>query len=288
MSEPVPSLADVPASTSDASLPMSAGAMVRKAREAAGLHIGALAVLLRVPVKKLEALEADRFDLLPDVVFVRALAASVCRNLNIDPLPVLAKLPQTATTRLRTDESGINVTFRSGVGGSGSLFWDQFSRPVVLVGFALLIGALLWAFYVYSDRSGVTQATKPELAAAMPALAVSAAASGSVVATVTSAPETVMPPAENAAQVLVAGSGATTGTVVFKAHGASWVEVVDGAGVVQLRKMLSEGETDGVSGVMPLAVVVGRADVTEVQVHGKPFDLTPMTKDKVARFEVKQ
>ena len=38
---------------------LSGGAMLRQAREAAGLHIGALAVSLRVPVKKLEALEAD-------------------------------------------------------------------------------------------------------------------------------------------------------------------------------------------------------------------------------------
>ena len=138
------------------------------------------------------------------------------------------------------------------------------------------------------QRSIVGSPATIHSASAMPAPAVSAAAPGSAGAAVMAPTDNVMPPPDSAAQPLVAGSGATTGTVVFKAHGASWVEVVDGAGVVQLRKMLADGETDGVSGVMPLAVVVGRADVTEVQVHGKPFDLTPMTKDKVARFEVKQ
>ena len=44
-----------------------AGALLRQAREASGLHIAALAVLLKVPVKKLEALESDRLDLLPDI-----------------------------------------------------------------------------------------------------------------------------------------------------------------------------------------------------------------------------
>ena len=50
-------------------LAMSAGSLLRQAREAAGLSIATLAVLLKVPVKKLEALEADHFDLLPDAVF---------------------------------------------------------------------------------------------------------------------------------------------------------------------------------------------------------------------------
>ncbi|WP_457306933.1 helix-turn-helix domain-containing protein, partial [Polaromonas sp. P5_E6] len=38
----------------------TAGTLLREAREAAGIHIAALAVSLKVPVKKLEALELDR------------------------------------------------------------------------------------------------------------------------------------------------------------------------------------------------------------------------------------
>jgi len=69
--------------------------------------------------------------------------------------------------------------------------------------------------------------------------------------------------------------------------GPSWVEVVDARGTVQVRKTLSAGEVVGASGVLPLSVVVGRADAMEVQVHGKPFDLPRVSKDNVARFEVK-
>ena len=65
-----------------------------RAREAAGLHIGALAVSLKVPVKKLEALESDDLEQLPDAVFARALAATVCRTLKVDPEPILRLLPQ--------------------------------------------------------------------------------------------------------------------------------------------------------------------------------------------------
>ena len=58
-------------------------------------------------------------------------------------------------------------------------------------------------------------------------------------------------------------------------------------GVVVVRKIITPGETVGASGTLPLAVVIGRADATEVQVRGKPFDLAPVARDNVARFEVK-
>jgi cytoskeleton protein RodZ len=34
-------------------------------------------------------------------------------------------------------------------------------------------------------------------------------------------------------------------------------------------------------------VVIGRADVTDVEVRGKPFGLEKISKENVARFEVK-
>lgn len=74
----------------------TAGAWLRNARQQRGLHIAALAVMLKVPQAKLEALEADRYDELPDATFARALATAVCRALKIDAGPVLALLPRAA------------------------------------------------------------------------------------------------------------------------------------------------------------------------------------------------
>ena len=295
----------------------SAGALLRAAREAAGLHIAALAVSLKVPVKKLEALETDRFDLLPDIVFVRALASSVCRTLKIDPEPILARLPHTTATHLKTDASGINVPFRASRDGSGLPFWDQLTKPFVLAVLALLLGVLVLVFFPFTQRIEVTDAPRSEVSAvsnsrptptptpqatenpvpvpvevAVPVQSPNLAASGSVAApamnpvSVASA-ASMQSPAATALPVTVPGSGATTGLVVFKARGPSWVEVVDASGVVQLRKTMANGDVIGASGVMPLSVVVGRADTTEVQVRGKPFDLTRVAKDNVARFEVK-
>ena len=87
----------------------SPGEMLRAARQAAGVHIEALAVSLKVPISKLEALEADDFDALPDAVFVRALASSICRSLKLDPVPVLALMPQSGAPKLSVDPQVLRV-----------------------------------------------------------------------------------------------------------------------------------------------------------------------------------
>jgi len=59
----------------------TAGQMMRAARERRGMHIAVLAAAIKVPQRKLEALEADRYEELPDITFARALAQAVCRAL---------------------------------------------------------------------------------------------------------------------------------------------------------------------------------------------------------------
>jgi len=79
----------------------------------------------------------------------------------------------------------------------------------------------------------------------------------------------------------------STGVVVFRTEGPSWVEVTDGRGNTQLSRLIEPGEVIGASGPLPLSVTIGRADVTQVEVRGKPFPLDDVTRQGVARFEVK-
>jgi cytoskeleton protein RodZ len=112
----------------------SAGRLLREARERQGLHIAALAAAIKVTPHKLEMLEADRFDALPDATFTRALAQTVCRALKIDPAGVLVLLPPaSAGHRLEQVGGGLNAPFRErpGVAGQrdaqgprlGAVFW---------------------------------------------------------------------------------------------------------------------------------------------------------------------
>lgn len=79
---------------------MTAGALLRQYREVHGFKVDVLAQALRVSPAKLEALETDRLDLLPDAMFARALTLAVCRQLKVDASPVLALLPGQDVSRL--------------------------------------------------------------------------------------------------------------------------------------------------------------------------------------------
>ena len=280
-----PASADVP----------SAGTLLRLAREEAGVHVATLAAALKVPVRKLEALEADRFDLLPDAVFVRALAASVCRNLKLDPAPVLQRLPATGGPRLAPSDGGINAPFRSPRDGAAPGWRDQLTRPVFLAVAALLLAALVVLLLPSRHDDGASQAVVPPQPASEPAPApvplVDAprpAAPEPVMANAAPAAVVAAPAAASAsAPMPVAAAAAASGIVVFRARAQAWVQVTDARGGVALRKLLAPGESAGVSGPLPLAVTVGSASATEVHVRGKPLDLAPLARDNVARFEVK-
>lgn len=287
----------------------SGGSLLRQAREASGLSVSALASLLKVSTAKLDALESNRWDLLPDIVFARALASSICRALQIEVAPVLARFPSLVAPNMKTDESGINTPFRVPGDGLGLAWLSQLRKPgtiaalvfiVAAVALFMLPGDLLKSRFenevpVIGDTGtasieAVSTVVVPNVSN-QPSLHPQADVQLSVASNLN--PENSLPSVvskETAASPLpltVNGSGAVAGTVLLKATGASWVEVVDGRGGVQVRKIMAEGEVLGASGEGPLSVVIGRADVVAVEVKGKSLDLANLTKNNIARFEVK-
>lgn len=292
--------------------------LLREAREAAGLHIAALAAALKVPVKKLEALEAGRYDELPDMTFARALASSACRQLKVDPAPVLAQIPLGHRPQLGDSAQTINAPFK-GVGDPAPLnAMGWLSRPAVLAAIALLLGALVLVFL--PERQVAPQADavmpppgaapdapalvmEPAPAAAAPAAdasipvpgtataasaapaAVQPLANAPVVAAPTDTAAVATPTASSVSPTMAAG---TAGSLLsITATGESWVEVINGAGSVVMKRMLKTGDVIDFSTAPPYTVVLGRADAAQVTVRGKPFDTAPYARNSVARFEVK-
>jgi len=275
---------------------MTAGDMLREAREAHGLHIDMVAAALKVSPQKLVALEADDIESLPDPVFARALAASVCRALRIDPAPVLAKLPGAQRPGLADADRVISKSLRSSSprsGGAGGLPSRALATVVVL----LLIGAavLFWLPQSLFDEIGesisrwTTRETATEQAAVAPKPESAAPGTGTE-AVPPPTPMVVQPPAEPAAVEEPAAAVAATSTdlIVFVARDDTWVSVTQAGGKQLLHRTVKAGETVALNGNLPLAVVVGRAAGVQVQVRGKPFDLAPLTRSGgVARFDVK-
>lgn len=277
--------------TEAAAGPATAGAVLRAARERQGLHIAALAASIKVTPRKLEALEADRYDELPDLAFTRALAQSVCRSLKIDAEPVLALLPKPADVgRLEQVASGLKTPFHEGSGrgadGEGSLW----SRPAVWAPLLVLLAALvlyLLPTSVFDPApqpvpAVVTPPATAETPAQPPADAASAAAPAApVVETVHSAP------AEDDAASEPARDAAPAATLLtLRASEPSWVEVRDAQGAVLLSRTLQAGETVGVDGALPLRATIGNAAGVSAVFRGEPLDLAPRTRGNVARLEL--
>jgi cytoskeleton protein RodZ len=277
----------------------SAGDMLRCAREVCGLHIGALAVSLKVPVRKLEALEANQFDALPDMVFTRALASSICRTLKIDPAPVLAKLPLAAGvtgTPVLRDAAGLNAPLRSpGFANTGASAQSSgLPKPLLFAVFALLAGALLLYFLPKLEQlartyfpDSLAMATIDSVAPATPLVSAPVASSTPATLSAVVSPVVVLPVVSpSVASVAVAPQEPASGLVVFSVKTDTWVEVVDARGASSLRRLIPAGQSAAANGNPPLTVTVGRADTTEVKVRGQPFDLKSVSRDNVARFQV--
>ena len=298
---PTPSAVDAPH--------LSAGGLLRQAREAQDVRLDTLAAALKVPVQKLEALENDALDLLPDTVFARALAASMCRVLRVDPAPVLAKLPGAPQ---RSSMAEGDQTLNAGFGGysarhggrGGSRLPRLPRRLVVMVGL-LLAAALVLHFTPQSTLDSMTgvlrRSPRPATTAGDasatggPAPAASQAAGGPVVESVAGGAVPMPPPPVLALTAtpslpLASVSGtmpAGTSALVFNARENSWVTVTDASKAVLLKRHLKAGENVDVAGSLPLTVVIGRARAVDVQVLGKPFDLKPVTRSGGnARFVV--
>ncbi len=277
----------------------TAGEMLRAARMAHGIHIAALAASIKVTVKKLEALEGDRIDELPDSTFARALAQAVCRFLKIDPAPILAKLPgPRPATRLEHVAQGLNQPFRDTTIRREPFVLDTVARPAIWVPALLVVGAIV----IWLLPPGVI---KPMGGGETPPGMVTDAASGPVLPPTEPAgvrngalrtasgrrsfgtgPSAAAPATIGAAPAAPT-TDAAGGAIVLRTTAQSWVEVVDGSGRTLISRLIPAGETVSLDGSFPMRVKVGNAKGTQVDVRGAPFDMGPHVRDNVARFEVK-
>lgn len=260
----------------------SAGEMLRAARQAQGLHIAALATQLKITPRKLELLESDQHAELQGSTFVRALAQAACRALKTDPAPVLARLPDAHGNTLDQVNGGLNAPFREHGARRAAMELPPVTPAVlVLVGLLLAGATALWL--VPHDWSVPVLWHK----AAAPLMA-QPSASGAPASLGSLTTEAVAPsPAGSAVVETVPAAMAPGQLMQVRATGVSWVEVTDSGGLSVLSRLLQPGETVDLDGNPPLRVKIGNAAGTELSFRGQSVDLTPSTRDNVARLELK-
>ena len=283
----VPSeLADVPL----AEKAPSVGQQLQRARLDLGMSLESLSARLKVSVPRLQAFENNQFEKGHNLHSGRAMVASVARFLGLDAQALLAQLPQPTP---QGPAPGMHEAAGAFTKETRRTMLRDAPGPVSPVWWVALILLLLAGLiYFYPQIAQIAQMGQAALTAAAPQPSAPAAPATQPEpqdAAVQAMPAASMP--EAAALPTALDRGASTlklaqPVLVFKARGSTWIEVTDAKGTVLLRRTLAASEAAEVLGDLPLVVVVGRADHTDVWLRGVLFSLETHTQDNVARFKV--
>lgn len=288
---------------------LTAGQWLKQARQAKGVHLAVLAVTLKVPVRQLEALEADQYDAFKGgTTFLRAITSSMCRHLGVDPAPALALLPS-AVSSMRAPSSSLAPVsglpkvslqpVRSGLRNARTVLLLAALMLVVIAAFLWMPSPETW-WPGHSDAETTAslaeeaavplgQASNPEATDEPLAAASSAAAASEPIALPASAPQTMSPAAVKPAAAASVPSRVVAAPPVLRleASADTWLDVRDAKGPV-VSKLLKSGEALDIQAAAPYSVVIGRGAVVKSTLRGQPFDLKPHTSVGVTRFEVKE
>ncbi len=266
----------------------SVGQQLQRARLDAGLSLEIVSARLKVSVARLQAFESDQFEHGSNVHIGRAMVASVARFLGLDSQALLAQLP---LPKVQSPVAGSPEA----VGGFGretrlTMRRDPLGPVSPLWWIALVLLVLAALVYFYPQLAPVSHL---QPVASLSQAGVPTAQSGPQNTTESAAPVALasasiaeLPVAHVAPDRSGSAEKAVQSVLEFKARGSTWIEVTDAKGTVLLRRTLAATEAVQVGGDLPLSVVVGRADHTEVIVRGAPFPLETHTQDNVARFKV--
>jgi cytoskeleton protein RodZ len=283
--------------------PESAGALLRAAREAAGLSVDAVAQQLKLAPRQVKAIEDGEFAQLPGRTFVRGFVRNYARLLRLDPDPVLGALsadggapaleaPSLHPTAPSIGEIPTAETARSS--------WTRWFIPATLIA---IIGATIAYEQMRApaeSRRAIVHETAPgaEPRAIEPAPEVG----GTALPNPTTAAATAEPAQSGgasessapAAKITAASASETqqpadtvaTAPLTLAFRDFSWTEVKDRSGATVLKQMNRGDTTQTVEAAPPLDLVIGNANDVTLTWRGQRVDLAPYTRGNVARLRL--
>jgi len=286
---------------SDPALPpivdaMRPGARLRAAREQAGLSLDQVAQQLKLAPRQVRALEEESFGELPGRTFSRGFMRNYARLLNLDAQDLLAQLPEAVQAPL--DAPSLHATAATiaelPTAAPPRAGFARWLIPLVLV--ACIVAAAAYEWYrgglVNSGESqrashapqpkapavAISQLSNPLMSAgAAPSDSARAAEGATRAESQAGASAPVAPP-------LAADAAASDAPLVLTYTGPSWTEIRDRDGQILVSRLVAADAVESVRGSPPLEVVLGNARAVSVLYLGKAVDLSPFTRQNVARL----
>ena len=299
------------------------GETLRVARQLAGLSQEDIANKLKLSPRQIAAIETGDWSALPERTFTRGFMRNYARLVSVDPdslgLDQSSSQPNAATQLKPTPAAIGEIVQEADRNGFSAARWVV---PTLLIA-ALAAGVLYFQgqrwfgwdgskFLSTSSTASLKSAVaakaesaeKAEASVATPSMpAVVSTSSGAVIAPTeatggTTAPlvPAAVPPAGDVAAIAAAPSllpaapppslvpAAGDKRILLTFKGKSWTEVRSKGDVI-----FSETATPGsreFNGALPLSFTVGNASNVAVAIDGKPFDMTDVTRNDVARFRI--
>ncbi len=252
------------------------GQRLRNAREAAGLSVADVATRLKMPVRIIEALEAEDWARIGAPVFVRGQLRSYSRMLGLPIEPV-----QSASGVAPIEPTHLVAHWRTPLLQRVA---DQVGGRLVYIVITALIVLPVWvATRSHLDSSEELAAPLDVPADKLAAAQQTDAAAQPAVREPSTVVASMVPPRQSAP------APATTSTapeLSLHVNDDSWVQIRGKDGSTIEEALLKSGETRTYPAANVDRVVLGNAKAVEVQRNGQAQDLTPFMRASVARFTV--
>lgn len=280
---------------------VSPGLALRQAREARGLTIQQVAAELRLTPLQVSAIEAEAWDQLPGLTFVRGFVRNYARAVGIDVQPLLHSLqpPKSAQTQELLPYSNAEGDMPAEGDEHG---WRRI-LPAAGLAAGLFAVVMLGSYFDWFKKQE-EQVDPPVAAPVAESAQAAAAATAPAAQTVVEEKKEVSVPAEpvvNPAPVAAPAAPAVTvapsapvatsmvpgqAQLAFDCAGDAWVEVRDASGTLLLSQLMRTGTRQEVAGKGPFNVVVGNAAKVSMTLNGKPVVLETQPGRTVARMTV--
>ncbi|WP_374556405.1 helix-turn-helix domain-containing protein [Aquitalea pelogenes] len=297
---------------------LGVGAVLKAARERAGLSLGEVADRLKLSIRQLEAIEHDDFQQLPGSTFVRGFVRNYARFLHVDPEPLMQQLEQHFPSAVN---DVVNLVKHEAQGDAvahapQANALDNMQAPggkagkwlIVVLVLAVLAAAVWLLSRPASKADDSKQTLQPMLTeqAASPATSASAplpqaeaasapqAAPAETTQPAASAPAVVTQPAPVASKpqasipsAVDAALAAATGKISLSAKQAAWISVIDATGKKLQFGTLEAGGSKELSGTPPFQLKIGNAAQVELSFNGQPVALADKIRGTTAKIELK-
>lgn len=237
------------------------GERLRRAREAQGLKIEAVAAQLRIDVMRLQALERDDFSAFPAAVFVRGYVRGYARLLALPEAELIALYERQAAPSA-VSLRPLPVTR-----------YDKSERTILITtaGWAITLLVLLAGMGFWLTQYTWQDEQPPEASSSTPA-----AQAAAVIET---------PAPDITPDVHPVEATPPIDTLVLRFNADSWVEIYDKQGKTLLYELAPAGAVRSFEQPqLPFRVRLGNSSAVNIEYNGKVFDQSPYTRGNVANF----